>query len=117
MLRQQTVAIEVKIPDQRHVYAYCVELVANCRYCRGGLGIIYGNAHDFRAGTRQFRNLAHGGCDIRRIGIGHRLDHDRRAASDRDVGHPHLTTCATRRRTVFGQALHSSISRATLILV
>ena len=43
---------------------------------------VHGNPYQFRAGPCQFFHLLDSSCDIRRIGIGHRLDHDRGSTSD-----------------------------------
>src|SRR6185503_9075472 len=117
VLREQAVTVEMKIPHQRRIDAHGVEPLADRWHRGGGLGVVDSDAHDLGSGAREIRHLLYGGRDVRRIGIGHGLDHDGRIAADRDVPHAYLAARAARRRTVFWQALHSSTSRATSILV
>ena len=58
------------------------EPVADMRHGGGRLVAIDGDAHDLGAGPRQSRDLPHGRVDIGGVGVGHRLDDDRRAAAD-----------------------------------
>ena len=52
----------------------------------GGGIVIYRQAHQLGTGFMQLLDLRHGCGDIRGIGIGHRLHHDRGVASDYDPG-------------------------------
>ena len=79
---QKTVAVIVKIPDQRHIDAHAVELLAHIRHGLRGLGRVDGNAHQFGAGLRQFLDLDGRTNGVHRIGIGHRLHTHRRIAAD-----------------------------------
>ena len=45
----------------------------------------HGHAHDLAAGVDQALDLREGGVDVVRLGRGHRLDDDGRAAADRDA--------------------------------
>ena len=52
------------------------------RHGRGSLVAVDGDAHDLRARTGEIGDLPHGGLDIGRVGVGHRLHDDRRVAAD-----------------------------------
>ena len=85
VLGQQTVAVVVKIADQRHVAVHPVEMLADFRHGGGGFRRIDGDAHQFRPGARQFGGLQGGGQVVGSIGVGHRLDDNRGAATDLDM--------------------------------
>ena len=53
-----------------------------------------GNPDDVGAGLFQRQHLGHGGGHVRGIGVGHRLDGDRRIAADRHVADEDLTAFA-----------------------
>ena len=59
----------------------------------GGFGHVHGDAHQFRAGLRQFLALLRGAGDVGRVGVGHRLDDDRRAAADLNLADFHANRC------------------------
>ena len=54
-------------------------------YGGGGLVAVDGDAHEFRAGAMERRDLPDGRFDVRRVGIGHRLHDDGRAAANFDA--------------------------------
>ncbi len=89
MVGEQLVADIVEVADQRHVDARPVEPLADVRHGRRGLVAVDGDAHDLRAGAGQRRDLRDRRVDIGRVGVGHRLDDDRRAAADDDAADPH----------------------------
>ena len=82
MVGEQLVADIVEVADQRHVDAEPVEPLADVRHGGRALVAVDGDAHDLRAGAMQRGDLRHRLVDIGRVGVGHRLDDDRRAAAD-----------------------------------
>ena len=88
MLFQQRVAVIVEVADQRRLDPEAIEPLFDMGHGGGGLGPVDGDAHQLRAGPRQRRNLGDRRRDIGRVGIGHRLHHDRGVAADRDVADP-----------------------------
>ena len=46
---------------------------------------VYGYSYEFASRFRQRCHLAHGGFDVRRVCVGHRLDDDRVVATDLDA--------------------------------
>ncbi len=84
MLGEQFVADIMKIADDRRGHAHLADAVADMGHGRRGFVAIHRNTDKLGAGPSQSRDLARGRFDIRRIGIGHRLDDDRRAAADRN---------------------------------
>ena len=75
-------AVVVKVANQRHMAAGRLQPLADRRHRGGGLGRIDGDADDLRARVGERLDLLGGGARVRGIGIGHRLDDDRRAAPD-----------------------------------
>ena len=82
MIGEQLVADVMEIADERDVASLLRELLENMRHGRRRLVAIDGDAHQLRALLRQRQNLRHGRLDIRRVGVGHGLNDDRRAAAD-----------------------------------
>ena len=64
------------------------------RHGGGRLVAVDGDAHHLRAGAGERGDLRDGRRDVGRVGVGHRLDDDRRAAADRHgrppASRPHL---------------------------
>ena len=81
-LGEQTVAVVVKIADQRHVAAHVIQHLADARHLRGGLGSVHGDAHQFGTGLGQFIHLTRSALRIGGVGVGHGLHHDGRIATD-----------------------------------
>ena len=106
MLCQQAVAVEMKITHQRCVHTHRGELVAYMRHGRGGLGGVNGHTHNLGTCACQRCGLGHCASDIGRIGVGHRLHHDRRAATNGNLTHAHTSTRATRGRAITGKTVH-----------
>ena len=88
MVGQQLMADVMEIADQRRRHAHLREPVADMRHGGGGLVAIDGDAHQLRARARQRRDLARRRFDVGRVGVGHRLHGDRRAAADRHGAGP-----------------------------
>ena len=102
MVRQQPVAVEMKIADQRHADPLRRQALANPRHGGGGLFGVDGHAHQLRTGAGQFRDLGDGGRHIGGVGVGHRLHHHRCIAAYRDgadVGRNAGAAREKRRRT------------------
>ena len=56
--------------------------IADVGHGRGGFVAIDRQAHQFRACSGQRRDLARGRLDVGSVGVGHRLDDDRRTPAD-----------------------------------
>ena len=76
---------EMDVGDQRNVAARLTHPGFDLPYMRDILQAGNRDAHQLRTGLRQPQRLRHGGIDIVRMGIAHRLDDDRVASSDEDV--------------------------------
>ena len=85
MIGEQLVADIVEVADQRHVEAEPQQPLADLRHGRSTLVAIDGDAHHLRARLEERRHLGDRRVDIGRIGVGHRLHDDRRAAADDDA--------------------------------
>ena len=85
----------MEVADDRHAHAQLVESLDDVRNgFRGGV-IIHGHADHFTAGLGQRRHLLHGSGDVRGIGIGHGLHHNRcRAANFHAANHGGHTSSA-----------------------
>ncbi len=84
-LRQQLVAVVVKIADQRNIESHFVQLLANRRDFGRSLGRVDRDADNFRSGLRELFDLNRGRDRVGGIGIGHRLHHHRRIAADANL--------------------------------
>ena len=119
MVGEQLVADIVKIADQRYADAHRAQPVADRRHGGGRLVAIDCQAHEFRARPGERGDLPRRRLDVGGVGIGHRLDNDRRAAADHDRG-PALADAdadarAARKRAEGGlgrDEIHQSILRA-----
>ncbi len=85
MLAQQLVAVEVEIADERDHTAHRVEPFPDGRHGGGGVRRIDGDPDELGTGRGELAGLADGGGDVGGVGVGHRLDDDRRAAADPDA--------------------------------
>ena len=56
--------------------------VADRRHRGGRRRFVHGDAHQLAAGARQRLDLLRGAFDVRRVGVGHRLDDDGRGTAD-----------------------------------
>ena len=84
MIGEQLVADVVEVADQGYAHAPLQKRVADVGHGRGGLVAVDRDPHQFRARPRQGRDLPGGRLDVRGVGVGHRLDDDRRAPADLD---------------------------------
>ena len=103
---QQLVTDVVEVADERHRHAELAEPVLDVRHRGRCLVAVDRNAHQFGAGGRQRRHLPRGPIHVGRIGIGHRLHHDRRTAADHHAADIH------RYRSVTLRQCHSQSLRA-----
>jgi hypothetical protein len=93
--RQQQVAIVMKVADQRCRATGVEHATLDLGNCRRGFGQIHGDAHHLRARLPQLDALLRRGCRIRRVRHRHRLDDDRRAATNGDVADLHADGAMT----------------------
>ena len=82
---EQLVADIMEVADQGRGDAALAQAVADMRNGGGRLLAIDGDAHHFRSGARQRRDLRDRAVDIGGVGVGHRLHDDRRTAADGDI--------------------------------
>ena len=82
--RQQQVAVVVEVADERRGDAGVEHAPLDLRDRRRGFRHVDGDADHLGAGLRQLDALLRGARGIRRVGHGHRLDDDGRAAADLD---------------------------------
>ena len=82
----------MKIADQRHGAIQTIEALADMWHCRRRLRRVDGQAHQLRAGLGQRLHLCHRAIDVRRIGVGHRLDEHWRAVADKIRANAHTDT-------------------------
>jgi hypothetical protein len=82
------VAVEVEVSHQRHAHAHVLEARADRGHLPRGFERVDGDAHDLGAGSRERGDLVRGRACVLGIGVGHRLDEDRRLAADGLVGDP-----------------------------
>ena len=79
---EQEMAVVVEVADERCVDAGVVHALADLGHRRGRLRDVHRDAHHLGAGLRERDALRGGARGIGRIGAGHRLHDDRRAAAD-----------------------------------
>ncbi len=77
ILLQQNMAVVMEIADDRHAHAELLASVHDLRNRRRRLLGIHRHPHQLRTGSRQRHHLVDCRRHIRRVGIGHRLHHDR----------------------------------------
>ena len=87
VLAQQRVAVVVEVADQRHLHAHLQQPLADARHGLGRLVAVDGDAHDLGAGAGEVGGLPRGPFHVGRVGVGHRLHDDRRAAADDHAAH------------------------------
>ena len=98
MVGQELVADIVEVADERDVDAEAVEPLADLRHRGRRLVPVDRDADELGAGAGERRDLRHRGVDIGRVGVGHRLHDDRRAAADRHGSDAHARGPVARRR-------------------
>ena len=84
---EQDMTVIVEVADEWHVAARIEQALFNFRHRGCSFRNIYGDADQFRAGLREFQALLRGGGDVHRVGVGHGLHHDGRAAANLDFAH------------------------------
>ena len=94
---QQDVAVIVKIADERSFAAGVQHALLDFGDSGGCFGKIHGDADHLRSGRGQFEALLHGGGDVDRVGIGHGLNDDGRAATDGHVADFHAMSLLSMR--------------------
>ncbi len=82
MIAEKLVANVVEIADQRRRHAHGREPVADMRDGGCGLVAVDRDANEFGARAGERGDLAGSRLDVGGVGVGHRLDDDRRAAAD-----------------------------------
>jgi hypothetical protein len=82
VLRQQDVAVVVKISDEGGRDTRIEHPLLDGRHRCSRLGQVHRNAHELGTGLRQLDALARGRIDVGRIRVRHRLDGNRSAAAD-----------------------------------
>ena len=87
----------MKIADDRHIDTHKLQSVADIGHGLGGFVAVDRDADDLGARGGKGRDLLDGGIDVRRIGIGHGLDNDGRAAAHGDAADPDGHAVAPRR--------------------
>ena len=92
---EQFMAVEMEITHQRDVAIERSKLVDDVRYRCGGLVVIDGDAHQFRAAVVEAFDLLDGGGNIGGIGVGHGLHHHRRTTTEPDTGYVHAVPALT----------------------
>ena len=97
ILGQQDVAVVVKIADERSFAAGVEHALLDFGDGGGGFRNVHGDADHLRAGGGQLDALLHGGGDVGRVGIGHGLDDDGRAAADGHVADFHAMSLLSMR--------------------
>ena len=80
--RQQQVTVVVEVADERRVDAGVAHALADLGHGRGRLRDVHRDAHHLGARFRERDALRGGARGIGRVGAGHRLHDDRRAAAD-----------------------------------
>jgi hypothetical protein len=114
--REQLVAVEMKIADQRHGAASGIELVADRGNGRSGFRRIHRDAHEFGTCSREGADLRDGGRDVGRVGIRHRLHDDRCAATDANATDAGVARPVTHDRGCC-RRVHCRVSRAMFLRV
>ena len=89
MVGEKLVADVMEVADDRHVDIHLEQPFFDVRHRGRRLVAVDRDAHDFRTGARQRRDLLGGRLDIGGVGIGHRLHHDGCAAADGDIADLH----------------------------
>src|SRR5260221_1075903 len=85
VFRQQKVSVVMEIADDGHTQALLLKSFDDLGDGLGSIVIVDGDADDFAAGTRQGGDLLYGARDVRGVGVGHRLHHDRCIAAYSDA--------------------------------
>ena len=84
VLRQQDMAVVVEVADERRGDARVEHALLDGGHRGRRLGQVDRDAHELRARLRELDALPRGRVDVGRVGVGHRLDGNGRAAADLD---------------------------------
>ena len=85
IFREQDVAVVMEVADDGDVAAGVKQALLDFGDGRGGFGHVHRDADKFGAGLGKFEALLRGGGDVGRVGVGHGLHDDWRAAAYLDV--------------------------------
>jgi hypothetical protein len=108
VIGQESVAVIVEIADDRHLDVHLQEPLFDVRHGGGRLVAVDGDADDLGTGPRQRRHLLCRSLGVGRVGVGHRLHHDGRAAADSyvaDLDADRLVPCGGTRKFHHNQYL------------
>jgi hypothetical protein len=87
-LREQEVAVVVEVADQRRCDTGVEHALLDGRHGRRGLRQVHCNTHQLGTRLRQLDALRRRAADVRRVGVRHRLDGDRRPPADLNRPNP-----------------------------
>src|SRR5450759_1716662 len=85
VLGQQEVSVVMEVADDGHAQALLLESLYDVGDGLSGIVIIDRDADDFAAGTRQGSDLLYGAGNVRSVGVGHGLHHNRCIAAHADA--------------------------------
>jgi hypothetical protein len=85
ILREKQVSVVMKVADDRSRQSKPVQGLDDLRNRGGRRLIVDGDTHQLAARTGEVRHLARGGLNVSRVGVGHRLDHNRMIRTNRDT--------------------------------
>jgi len=87
VFREQAVAVEMEVPDQRHMAVHGLQSFFNTWNRGSGGFIVDRDAHQLGPGPGELGDLPCGADSVAGIGVGHRLHNHRAAAADCHVAH------------------------------
>ncbi len=99
IIGEQLVADVMEIADDRHIDPAREQPLLDVRHGGRRLVAVDRDAHDLGARARERRHLRDGRLHIGGVGVGHRLDDDRRAAAHHDAADHDRHGLPPRRRT------------------
>jgi hypothetical protein len=86
-LREELVAVEVEVADERDLHVHRVEAPADLRHWRAASDGVHGDAHDLGARARELATCSAVACAFSVVRVRHGLHEDGRGAADDLVGH------------------------------
>ncbi len=92
---QEDVAVVVEIPDDGRFHSGIPQASNDLRYGPGRSLVVHRHPDDLTPGLGKGHHLGHGGIHIRRVGVGHGLDHHRILPPHRHPTHIHLHRLST----------------------
>ena len=84
-LLEQQVAVVMEVAHDGHAQAAFIQALHDVRYGSRGVVVVDRDADDLRARQSQRRDLFDGTRNVRRVGVGHRLDDDRNLPADANL--------------------------------